>query len=246
MKYIKIKNFRHAWLLLYFPIFILWFFLDEKFIVGQYTSMYFWLDSYIHFNEFFVIPYVLWYPFLGAVGLYLFFRDELEFCRYMWALIIGISFCLALYIVYPNGQDLRPEKFVSNNVFTWMVGRLYSTDSNLNVFPSIHVVATIAPTVALLKNKEAGKNIIVKFSSIILCISICLSTVFIKQHSIIDLFGGTALYLIIYLLIYIVGSKWKLWTWPALPFKEELIKIEIESHVEAAGLINSTSRKNDY
>jgi len=219
MKLITVKNFRHAWLLLYFPLFITWFFLDEKFIVGNYTPIFFWLDNVIPFCEFFVMPYVLWYPFLGGVAIFLLIRDEKGFCRYMWSLILSLSFCLAFYIVFPNGQDLRPSSFDRVNVFTAFVRNLYSIDSNLNVLPSMHVVGTIAPTVSLLMNREAGKKLYIRVSSIVLCILICFSTVFIKQHSIVDVVAGAVLYLPIYWLIYKKGRNWRIWTWPSKPLK---------------------------
>jgi len=221
MKYKIQKNFRHAWLLLYFPIFITWFFLDERFIVGSYTPIYCWLDSLIPFCEYFVIPYVLWYPFLGTVALYLFFKDDEDFCRFMWSLILGLSFCLTFYIVFPNGQNLRPDHFERTNIFTSFVSKLYSADSNLNVLPSMHVFGTIAPTAALFMNREAGKKLWVRLSSITICVLICLSTLFMKQHSIIDVVCGALLYIPIYLLIYKNGRHWKLWLWPSKPLKKQ-------------------------
>ncbi len=220
MKNMKVKNFRHAWLLLYYPIFITCFFLVEKLVNGQYAVMYVWLDGVIPFKAYFVVPYVLWYPYFGLAGLYLVFRDDFGFCRYMWSLILGLSFCLAFYVIYPNGQNLRPHELLDRDIFTRLVARLYAADSNLNVFPSIHVFATIAPTVAVLKNREAGKRASVRISLVLLCVLICLSTVFIKQHSVLDVLGGAGLYMIVYLLVYKTGGSWRLWTWPARPLRK--------------------------
>lgn len=220
MKYIKVKNFRHAWLLLYFPLFITWFFLDEKFIVGSYVSMHIWIDKLIPFCEYFVIPYVLWYPLLGGVAIYLLIRDEHDFCRYMWSIIIGISFCLLFYIILPNGQDLRPQQFAHHNFFTGLVSLIYAHDTKLNVFPSIHVVGSIAPTVAILKNREAGNKAWVRIFITTLCVLICVSTLFIKQHSVLDFVSGALLYLPIYAMIFGRGRNLKLWLWPAEPLRK--------------------------
>ncbi len=220
MKNRNVKSFRHAWLLLYYPIFTICFFVVERLVNGQYAVMYVWLDSVIPFKAYFVVPYVLWYPYFGLAALYLVFRDELGFCRYMWSLILGLSFCLAFYVFYPNGQNLRPAGLQGGDIFTRLVLRLYAADSNLNVFPSIHVFATIAPTVALLKNREAGKSLPVRIISVTLCVMICISTVFIKQHSVLDILGGAGLYMVVYLLVYRTGGSWRLWTWPAMPLRE--------------------------
>jgi membrane-associated phospholipid phosphatase len=83
----------------------------------------------------------------------------------------------------------------------------------------MHVFGTVAPTAALLMNKEAGKKLWVWITALIICIGICLSTVFMKQHSVIDLVTGGLLYLPIYLLIYRGGRNWRLWQWPLEPLK---------------------------
>ncbi len=215
------KNYRHAWLALFFVVYILWYILVENVVDGNYTSIQIFIDKYIPFCEYFVIPYVLWYPYMAAVGLFLLFREEYDFCRYMWTMIIGLSFCLTLYLVFPNGQDLRPESFERSNFFTWLVGSLYAADSNTNVFPSMHVYGTIAPLAAILKTRVLEGKRLVKISAFVLGVLICLSTVFIKQHSALDLISGAALYLPIYFLVYHWGKNWKLWTWPANPYRSK-------------------------
>ncbi len=213
------KNYRHAWLALYFVIYTLWFFLDEKLVTGPYTTIQSILDQYIPFCEYFVIPYVLWYPYMAVVGLFLLFKEEYDFCRFMWTMMIGLSLCLTVYLVFPNGQNLRPESFERNNFFTWLVGNLYAADSNLNVFPSMHVYGTIAPLAAILKTKALDGKRWIKGSALVLGVLICLSTVFIKQHSALDVIGGVVVFLPIYYLAYNRGRNWRLWTWPADPLR---------------------------
>jgi membrane-associated phospholipid phosphatase len=84
----------------------------------------------------------------------------------------------------------------------------------------MHVYGTITPTVAALSNRELKRIGWVRVTVIILSILICLSTLFIKQHSVLDLFGGIALYIPVYRLVYKRGRRWKLWTWPAKPFRK--------------------------
>jgi len=214
-------EYRHALLALYFIVYVAWFCLVEQLITNDYTVIHIWIDDYIPFCEFFVVPYVLWYPFFAGVGIYLLFRDKYDFCRYMWAMMIGLSFCLALYLVFPNGQELRPEEFPRDNIFSRLVGRLYSADTNTNVFPSMHVYGTIAPVVAVIRHKGFEKRVWLKVCTVILGFLICLATVFIKQHSTLDLFGGAALYVPVYYLVYHKGGHGRLWKWPAEPLKKE-------------------------
>lgn len=211
---------KHALLSLYFVIYIAWFLLAEQLVTDNYTVIYHWLDDYIPFCEIFVLPYVLWYPFFAAVGVFLLLKDKYEFCRYMWAMMIGLSFCLALYLVFPNGQELRPEVFPRDNIFSRMVGRLYSVDTNTNVFPSMHVYGTIVPVVAAIRYKGFKGRVWLKAAIVVLGLLICLSTVFIKQHSVLDIFSGAALYIPVYFLVYYKGGRGRLWTWPAEPLRE--------------------------
>ncbi len=213
------KNYRHAWLALYFVIYVLWYMLDESLVDGPYTSVQVFIDQYIPFCEYFVIPYVMWYPYLAVIGFFLLFKEEYDFCRYMWTMIIGLSFCLIVYLVFPNGQDLRPESFERSNFFTRLVGSLYAADSNINVFPSMHVYGTIAPLAAVLNTKALEGKRGIKITALVLAILICMSTVFIKQHSVLDVLGGAAVFAPIYYMAYRRGRSWRLWTWPANPFR---------------------------
>ena len=54
---------------LWLPVYLLSFFVIERVVVTGYRPTQTWLDAYIPFCEWFVIPYCLWYPLLVAVGL---------------------------------------------------------------------------------------------------------------------------------------------------------------------------------
>ena len=69
----KIKNFlkkyKHATLLLYVFIYFPWFFLLEEHVT-HYTPIKIWLDDYIPFCEYFIVPYLLWFAYIAVVVLY--------------------------------------------------------------------------------------------------------------------------------------------------------------------------------
>lgn len=186
---------------LFLPGYLLAFFLLETFISGNgnYWSSHIFLDDYIPFLEGFVIFYCLWYPFLIVPGLYLFFKDISEFKKYIWYLICAFAICFAVYILVPNGQDLRPEVFERNNIFTDIVGLIYSADTNTNVFPSMHVAGALGAAAAFFRTDGLKKY---RAASVITAVLICASTVFIKQHSLLDVFGGIAVWLISYIAVY--------------------------------------------
>lgn len=186
---------------LFLPGYLLAFFLLETFISGDssYWSSYIFLDDYIPFLEGFVIFYCLWYPFMIVPGLYLFFKDIPEFKRYIWYLICAFAICFAVYILVPNGQDLRPEVFERDNIFTYIIGLIYSADTNTNVFPSMHVAGALGAAEAFFRTDGLKKY---RAVSVITAVLICASTVFIKQHSLLDVFGGIAVWLISHITVY--------------------------------------------
>ena len=197
----------HHWLYaLVLPVYLTLFFITEH-IVGPdsaYTVIEHPLDALIPFCEWFYIPYVLWYPFMGSVGLYLAFKDGAGFKRYMT--YIGITFIAAigLFILFPNGQELRPDldALGRDNLFIRAIRVLYIADTNTNVCPSLHVVGSMAAVFGIFHHPRLRKTVWMPIGGIILAVLICLSTVFLKQHSVIDVFVGIPYGLLLYGAVY--------------------------------------------
>lgn len=204
----KIRNFfwryKHIILILYLPIYMAWFlFLESRNDIPHF-NVYCRIDDFIPFQEIFIIPYLLWFAYVAAVLVFLFFQTShlRDFYRCAAALMIGMTTCLIIYTVWPNAQNLRPESFPRNNFLTDLISTLYQNDTNTNVCPSIHVYNSIAVHVGIsnsfyFKNKSGWKLV-----SFILCVLICLSTVFLKQHSFVDGVCAVLLYMAIYMLVY--------------------------------------------
>lgn len=196
-----LKRNPHLWYLLFVPAFLVCFFALEAHISPSepYWSVHIPLDDRIPFCEAFVIPYYLWYPLLFSTGLLLLIMDVPNFKKYMQFLIIGFGAALVFCLLVPNGQDLRPESFERSNIFTRLVGLMYQMDTNTNVFPSMHVIGSVAAAAAVFKSGKLRK---LRLPWLVLAVAISLSTVFIKQHSILDILGALALCLPIYCLLY--------------------------------------------
>lgn len=198
----QIKNLKHAWILLYMFVYFTWFFYLERRTNVIYTSVSCKMDTYIPFNEIFVIPYILWFFYISMTVLYLLFVSKREFYQCCAFLFIGMTICLIIYTIWPNEQNLRVETFPRQNFLTSLVNMFYTTDTPTNVCPSIHVYNSIGVHIAIwrcdrLKNKPA-----VRYASLVLAILICLSTMFIKQHSFIDFICAVLLAGIMYVLVY--------------------------------------------
>lgn len=198
-----LKKYRHAWVFLYTFIYLPWYMYLEITITHEYHVLHTWVDDIIPFNEYFIIPYFIWFIYVASVLIFFFFKDVDEFYRFGLYLALGMSISLFICQIFPNGTDLRPVNLDPNkNIFTHLVAFIYKTDTNTNVFPSIHVFNSIATHVAILRSRFFYNNMKVKAISFIIMISICLSTLFLKQHSFLDVVGATILSYVIYQLIY--------------------------------------------
>ena len=197
------RKYRHAWVFLYSFIYLSWYMYLERTIVTEYHIMYTKIDDWIPFNEFFIIPYFIWFLYVAFMLMFLFFKDVDEFYRFGLYLALGMSISLFICQIFPNGTNLRLTNLDPNkNIFTHLVAFIYKTDTPTNVFPSIHVFNSIATHVAIVRSKFFYNNMKVKVVSFIIMISICLSTLFLKQHSFLDVVGATILSYVIYQLIY--------------------------------------------
>ncbi|WP_312369251.1 phosphatase PAP2 family protein [Lachnoclostridium sp.] len=200
-----IKKYKHAWVLLYFFIYAPWFIYLEKTITVTYHSVHIKLDDYIPFNELFVIPYYMWFGFIALVVGYLFFVDKKEYYRSTAFLFIGMTVCLLIYTIWPNGQDLRPDLATigRDNILIDIVRNLYRTDTCTNVCPSIHAFNSIGVCIAVFHTDSLKDKRYITIPTVILSILICMSTVFLKQHSVFDVISASLLSSVMYLLVYV-------------------------------------------
>ena len=159
-----------------------------------------WLDDVIPFNEWFVIPYVFWYLLVViSLGWFLFYDVKSFKCLQTYIIITQIC-AMMVYILYPTRQDLRPEVFPRENILSDLVGFIYSFDTNTGVCPSLHVAYSIGIASVWVRQKEAYTwwKIFVVFAVIM----ICLSTMFIKQHSAVDFFAALPVCLVAEFVVY--------------------------------------------
>lgn len=198
------KKYRHALVLLYGLIYMPWFIWLESRANLPYHVIHVRLDDVIPFSEVFIVPYLLWFVYVAAVFVYLFFQfdKKKEFYQYCIFLFTGMTLFLVVSTVYPNGHLLRPTSFERHNIFTFAVQMLYRTDTATNIFPSIHVFNSIAAHVAVAKNRKLGGNIWIRGGSFLLMVSIILATMFLKQHSVLDVIAGTLLGVLMEQLVY--------------------------------------------
>ena len=162
------------------------------------------LDHWIPFCKWFVIPYAFWFLFVGGMLLYTLFYNIPAFRRMMWFIILTYSFALVTYLLFPNCQHLRPT-LLGGDLLTRFTAKLYAADTNTNVCPSIHVIGSFAVYFAardIRRFRAKGWRL----GFLTMAVLISLSTVFLKQHSVLDVLAGLAVCAAAYPLIYRVPA----------------------------------------
>ena len=195
-------EFGHLKYLAYWPIFGLLFLTVERLWIREsYHPVSCSLDDRIPFCEYFLIPYLFWFVFLVGIHIYTLLYDTESFKRLMRFIIISYSAAMLIYILFPNCQELRPVVFERDNIFTRFIEGFYQFDTNTNVCPSIHVIGSVAVMLCAWHSKHfstAGWRI--TFGIVAILISV--STVFLKQHSVLDILAAIPICVIAYMMSY--------------------------------------------
>ena len=182
-------RFSHLKLLLGWVIYFALYFLTENLIPAEKCfPVHSPIDDIIPFCEWFLIPYFGWYALIVfSLGYFLLYNVD-SFKRLQTYIIVTQAVAMLCYILFPTRQDLRPEVLPRDNLLTQGVAMLYALDTNTGVCPSLHVAYSLG--IASVWVKEKGASIPWKIFVVVAVILICLSTMFIKQHSAVDFFAA--------------------------------------------------------
>lgn len=199
-------QFSHLLLLLGWVGYFALYFLTENLIpIEKCHVIHCGLDDIIPFCEWFFIPYVFWYALVFFSLLYFAIYDIDSFRKLQTYIIITQVLAMLVYILYPNCQNLRPAEFPRENILTDCIAFLYSFDTNTGVCPSLHCAYSLGIASVWLKARETSG--LWKAFVVVAVILICLSTVFIKQHSALDFVSALPVCLIAEILVFKVIYK---------------------------------------
>ena len=201
------ERFRHWLMPLYWIVFGLAFYLTERaFTPTRWHVMHCSLDDVIPFCEWFVIPYVFWFVYLLGIHAYTFFFDVAASKKLMTFIMITYSAALVLFLVFPTAQELRPAVFPRDNALCRFMGHFYQMDTSTNVCPSLHVVGSMAVLFAAWDTPRfQTRKWKIAFGAVTFLI--CISTVFLKQHSVVDVIVGLLFSYAGYRLVYRGGLE---------------------------------------
>lgn len=194
-------EFSHLKLLLGWVVYFLLYFLTENLIPAEKCHViHCALDDLIPFNEYFLIFYVAWYFLVFGSLLYFMLYDIDSFRKLSIFIMITQAIAMAVYILYPSRQDLRPLFFERDNILTQLMAFIYAFDTNTGVFPSLHVAYSLGIASVWWKKKDA--SLLWRIFVILLAVIISIATTFVKQHSALDVLAAIPVALFAEYLLY--------------------------------------------
>lgn len=196
----KLKDNKHLIQVFIYLILITIFLIEDNINLGGHV-MYSKLDDMIPFVPVFIIPYCSWFLFIAFTGIIFLLKSKIDLEKTFLSINICMAIGLLTYFIYPSCLTIRPKTY-GNDIFSQIVKLLQEGDSPSNVCPSLHVAISISLCTGIInsiyfKNKHA-----MKFFTVILTFFICISTLFIKQHSVIDVVFGLLLGFASYVFVY--------------------------------------------
>ncbi|RME75751.1 MAG: phosphatase PAP2 family protein [Planctomycetota bacterium] len=179
---------------------ILFYFVINRWSVGRPAhSLHTVLDTWFPFSPPWQVFYFGYLFFLLIPVLMI--RDVRLLGRAVAAFVFVQLVAYAIFLVYPVRMH-RPTDFAITDVFTWGVAFTYFVDPPYNCFPSLHLGnAVLTALIAWRLDRKVGGWFLLGAALI------ALSTVFVRQHYVLDVLGGAALAWIGY----------RLWFRPAVP-----------------------------
>lgn len=197
---------RYCLWLLYFVFYLTAFFTLEH-VIQEWTLIVCPLDDLIPYCEWFVFLYGLWFIFFpGALAYFLFGGHGRDFANLCLLMFSGMTISLLIYVIWPNGLDLRVAD-TGADLAGQLVAALQGFDSAGNVCPSIHCSSSAAVAVAVQKSDALRGRTGVQIACWLVAGGICLSTLFIKQHSIVDVVCGVGLTFLLTVPVY--HTRWQ-------------------------------------
>lgn len=156
------------------------------------------LDTMIPFLPIFIVPYIVWYAFILGYLIYFWYKDISVYLKTLSVIVIGELVCFVIYFYFQTTVP-RP-KLVGDGILVDLVGMIYSHDQPFNAFPSIHVLTTFAIILGNIniRNKHVFHSVFVS----VMGSMIIISTLFVKQHYILDMFASMFLTSFIYGIVF--------------------------------------------
>ncbi|WP_052147254.1 phosphatase PAP2 family protein [Paenibacillus cookii] len=147
------------------------------------------LDQATPFIKYFALPYGVWIFYIYVCIVYFFFKDRPSFYRSILLYTVCALTCYVIYLVFQTTVP-RPV-VVGDDPFAMLMRFIYKRDQPFNCFPSIHCFSSYMVMRMIWQSPARNRKNVSLITGMSLLI--ILSTLFIKQHVIMDVIGAIAL-----------------------------------------------------
>ena len=160
------------------------------------------VDDKIPFCSPFILIYSFWYILIFILPYYYYKKDKEMFYKYVTSYIISILISSIIFIIYPT-EVIRPS-LPNTGILNIITNIIYFVDTPaINCLPSMHCAISMLFILSSFCTKKTSNRyrIFILISSLLIMIS----TLFVKQHVLIDLITGDIMMIIIF--IYVSKNK---------------------------------------
>lgn len=200
----KFKSREFLWFSV-FPAMSFWYFITQFFGL-DYHTIHLASDDLIPFIPIFVFPYIIWYAYVPLMMLYIYLNDRDSFRRQALTLCAGALFCAVFFVACPTSVDLRPD-VIGNGISERLCRIIFASDKPVNVLPSLHCYEAVVIHMTSFTSQKMRSKKAFRLCSAVIAALICLSTVFIKQHSIADVIAGCLLAVILFVAVPLFAKR---------------------------------------
>jgi len=163
-------------------------------------------DEAIPYLKWFALPYSVWIFYIYVCLFYFFKKDISVYYRNLMTYAISALLCYLIYSVFQTTVARPPV--IGDDPFSWLMRYIYNRDQPYNCFPSIHCFSSYMVMRAIWTSSFRNKwnlTLITGMSSLII-----MSTLFVKQHVIMDVLGAIFVVEVVTAAIILVERRAKL------------------------------------
>lgn len=204
----KIKNDKALQQVVIYFLLVAVFLVQNNINLGGHEIYCKW-DEMIPFLPIFIIAYVFWFVLIALTGFCFFCLSRIDLRKTFMSINICMAIGLIVYFFYPNYVSIRPEVY-GDDIFSQAVKFLQEIDSSSSVCPSLHVAVNVSIYTGAIHSACFRNRRGIKIFLLLITILVSMSTVFIKQHSIIDVAFGVLVAMIAYVFVYKIYFNEKL------------------------------------
>ena len=174
-------------------------------------------ENYIPFIPEMAIFYVfLFFPFVVLTMIYFAFIEEEKGYALGWSIVIMNAIATIVYIIFPVSTYWWRQELLANriegNIFADIMYFYFENETSFNCVPSMHAgMATICffTWYQYYRLNPESRTKLLAITTFIIAVGVVLSTLFVKQHYIIDEIIGVLLAYIIGRLVFLKCESWK-------------------------------------